>query len=210
MSCTTAREGVAAARARVNLAGKSVADGVVRAPFDGVVSERWVSPGEWASPGTKLITMVDGRTRRADLRLSESAAARVKVGAVVELEPVALKDHVVRAQITRIGAEIDPTSRSLTAEAQLPRDDKVLPGMFVRARIGVAERTLPAVPRTALIKRGSTWRVFAVVDNALEERVVQVGPAVADGRVTIVRGVAAGDRVATDAGARTADGIALR
>jgi len=53
-TCTQAQQGVAAAQARVSLAGKSVADGVVRAPFDGVVSERWVSPGEWASPGTRL------------------------------------------------------------------------------------------------------------------------------------------------------------
>jgi multidrug efflux pump subunit AcrA (membrane-fusion protein) len=66
------------------------------------------------------------------------------------------------------------------------------------------------VPQSALIKRGSTWRVFAVVDNALEERVVQLGPKVADDRVAITRGLATGDQVAIDATPETADGVALR
>jgi membrane fusion protein (multidrug efflux system) len=209
-SCTQAQQGVAAAQARVSLAGKSVASGVLRAPFDGVVTERWVSPGEWASPGTRLVTIVADGERRAELRLSESAASRVAVGAAVEVEPVALPGHVVVATVSRLGAEIDPSSRALVAEAALPPDARILPGMFVRARIAIAERTLPAVPRSAVIHRGDTWRIFAVVDNALEERVVQVGPEVAGGRIAIAAGLAAGERVATVAGERAADGVALR
>jgi membrane fusion protein (multidrug efflux system) len=209
-SCTQAQQGVAAAQARVSMAGKSVASGVLRAPFDGVVTERWVSPGEWASPGTRLVTVVADGERRAELRLSESAASRIAVGAIVEVEPVALPGHVVTATVTRLGAEIDPTSRALVVEAVLPPDAKILPGMFVRARIAIAERTLPAVPRSAVIHRGDTWRVFAVVDSALEERVVQVGPELAGGRVAIAAGLAAGERVATVAGDRATDGLALR
>jgi membrane fusion protein (multidrug efflux system) len=209
-ACTQAQQSVAAARARVSLAGKSVASGVLRAPFDGVVTERWVSPGEWASPGTRLVTLVADGERRADLRLSESAASRVTLGAVVEVEPIALPDHVVRTTITRLGAEVDPSTRALVAEAALPAGTRVLPGMFVRARIAIAERTLPAVPRSAVIHRGDTWRVFAVAGDALEERVVQLGPELDGGRITIAAGLTAGERVATVADNRAQDGLALR
>jgi membrane fusion protein (multidrug efflux system) len=208
--CTQADQNVAAAQAKLALAGKSLDDGVLRAPFDGIVSNRWVSPGEWASPGSRLVTLVADGPRIAELRLSEYAASRVAAGAEVQVEPVALTDHVVSAHITRIGGEIDPATRDLVVEAELSPDDKILPGMFVRARITVAERTLPAIPATAVVKRGSTWRVFAVVDNALEERVVQLGPKASGGRVTILRGVSSGDLVAANVGDKTVDGVALR
>lgn len=212
-TCAQSRQSVAAASARVAMAGQTLTDGLIRAPFAGTIADRWISVGEWASPQGKLFTLVDDSVLRADLALSEAAAAHARLGAPVTLSPVADPSQVVHAVITRIGVEIDPKTRALTVEVALPRDAAraaFRPGMFVAARIAVGERQLTTVPTTALVKRGSTWRVFAVVEGRLEERVVQRGPDTEDGRATLVRGLAAGESYARTLAPTTTDGMRVQ
>ena len=64
---------------------KSVADGLVRAPFDGIVSEKMVSPGEWVAPGKPLFTLVDDDPLKVELSISEIAVRAVKQDQRVEL-----------------------------------------------------------------------------------------------------------------------------
>ena len=210
-SCVQARQNVAAADARLTRAGQTLEDGIVRAPFAGIISERKVSLGEWASPQGHLFTLVDDEVLRADLSLSESASIHAKVGGRVDVTPVAAPNQVVVGAITRVGVEIDPKTRGFLVEVTMPEGAKetLRAVMFVKAAMAIGERELPSVPKTALVQRGSTWRVFAVVGDKLEERVVQLGPDTADGRATIVRGLVAGDTYAVDAASAT-DGTAVR
>ncbi|HRE87818.1 MAG TPA: efflux RND transporter periplasmic adaptor subunit [Myxococcota bacterium] len=202
---------VQAASARLDRAGQSLDDGLVRAPFSGIIAERFVSLGEWASPQNRLFTLVDDGVLRADLSLSESAAVHAQLGASVEVMPVAAPDQVAVGTITRVGVEIDPKTRGFLVEVTLPETTKLTlkAGMFVKAAMATGQRELPAVPASALVQRGSTWRVFAVVGDKLEERVVQLGPDTADGHKSIARGLSPGDTFAIDAQAAT-DGLAVR
>jgi hypothetical protein len=79
--------------------------------------------------------------------------------------------------------------------------------MFAEARLAIGDVVMPIVPTTALVKRGTTWRVFAVVKGRLEERVVQLGPALSGDRTAILRGVAAGERVANPVTEQIIDGL---
>ncbi|MCB9734106.1 MAG: efflux RND transporter periplasmic adaptor subunit [Deltaproteobacteria bacterium] len=213
--CAQARLNVSAASARLGKAGEALDDGVVRAPFAGTISERWVSLGEWASPQMKAFTLVDDHALRADLTLSEAASVHAKLGADVRIAPIAARDHVVHGTISRVGVEIDPKTRGLLVEVAIPKpaegEEAILrPGMFVEAKLAVGELTLPAVPKAAVTKRGATWRVFAVVDDKLEERVVQLGPDAPGDLATIARGLAADEPVAGKVDETTADGATVR
>jgi RND family efflux transporter MFP subunit len=194
-ACRQAEQNVRAAKVRAQSASKAIADGIIRAPFTGTVAERKVSPGEWANLGATMLTLVEDGPLRAELELSESASVHVRLGTEVELVAVALPDQTVRAKVTRIAPELDPTSRSRVAEVELPNVLGLVPGMFVRAKVITGKRPLPVVPREALIERGTTWRVFVAVDGELEERVVQLGPEFEADRVAIVRGVEVGESV---------------
>ncbi len=194
-ACTQAQQGVAAAEARARQASKGIADGVIRAPFAGVVTETWVSPGEWAAPGTRLVTVIDADPLIAELQLPEAAAARVALGQHVEVSSVVARGVWSDATVTELGAEISPTTRALRVDAALAPGHALRPGNFVEARLAVGTRELPAIPRGAAVRRGSTWRVFVAIDGALEERVVQLGPELDGGRVTVARGVAIGEQV---------------
>lgn len=206
-SCTAAAQNVAATKAQLQLASKSVADGVVRAPFAGVVTQRMIAPGEWAGPGMPLLTLVDDEPLRVDLSVPEAWVPRLQVGQEVAVEAVAYPGQRFSARVTKVGSEIGRMSRALVAEAELAPGSPLVPGMFAEATITVGATARPAVPRTAVVRRGNTWRLFAVVKGRLEERVVQRGPELDGDQVAIVRGLAAGERVAAAIDERIVDGL---
>ena len=83
--CTAAGQQVSAAAARIQALAKGVSDGVVRAPFDGVVAERHVTAGEWVAPGRSLFTLVDAEPLKIELAVPEAGVASVRLGQRVEL-----------------------------------------------------------------------------------------------------------------------------
>jgi membrane fusion protein, multidrug efflux system len=192
--CTAALEQVAAVQARTQMMTKSVADGIVRAPFDGVVSEKMVSPGEWVAPGKPLFTLVDDDPLKAELSISEVAVTQIKENQRVELVAVAHPEQRYGATVTRLGAEIGRT-RSLIVEARIDKNSDLVPGMFVEAHIKVGEVVRPVLPAAAVVRRGKTWRAFVIKNGEAEERPVQLGPPPGPGQVSIVEGIAKGDKV---------------
>lgn len=208
-NCTAAAQTVAATKAQLQLVGKSIADGVVRAPFAGRIDGRWVSPGEWVQPGMRLVTLVDDDPLHVELQVSEAYVPRVAVGQEVAVAAVAFPGQNFPAKVTRLGAEIGRQSRALVAEAELAPGSPLTPGMFAEAAITLAVKPMPLVPANALVKRGTTWRIFAVVKGRLEERVVQRGPELADGRIALLRGAAVGEKVAAPITEQVADGVAV-
>lgn len=193
-ACTAALQSVSAAQARTEMMSKSVADGLVRAPFEGVVSERMVSPGEWVAPGKALFTLVKDDPLKIELSVPEKAVTAVKLGERVDLVAVAHPEKSYGGAISRLGAEIGKT-RSLIVEAQLDKGSDLVPGMFAEAHVIIGETPRPVVPAEAVVKRGKTWHAFVVKGSEVEDRIVQVGPPPGPGQVSIAAGVAKGEKV---------------
>jgi len=203
--CESALSHVAAAEARGALVAKGIADGIVRAPFDGIVAARTVAVGEWVAPGRPLFTIIDGGPLKVELAVPEASVPAIRLGQVVELTAVA-RPAAYAATVTRLGAEIG-RSRSLIVEATVQPTPDLLPGMFVAARIVTGHTARPSVPATAVVRRGKTWRAFVAANGVLEERVVKLGPAPSPGRVSIVRGLATADRVVESITDQIVDGL---
>jgi len=203
--CTSALEQVSAVQARTQMMAKSVADGIVRAPFEGIVSEKMVSPGEWVAPGKPLFTLVDDDPLKVELSISEVAVTAVKDNQRVEIVAVAHPDKTYGATITRLGAEIGRT-RSLIVEATIDKGSELVPGMFVEAHIKVGETPRPVLPADAVAKRGKTWHAFVIKNGEAEERLVQLGPQPGPGQVSIVQGVAKGEKVVSKVSDQIVDG----
>ncbi len=206
-NCTAAAQNVAAIVARSRQVGKAISDGVVRAPFAGVIAEKWVSVGEWVAPGSRLVQLVDDDPLKVDISVPESAAALVKEGQSVELGTVAFPEKTFKAAITRVGSVLTETPRALTCEATIEPGSGLKPGMFVSVRVKLGEKPMPAVPKAALAQRGSTWRLWVVVKGHLQERVVELGPELPGGKVAIATGVAVGEKVAAAVTEQVSDGV---
>jgi membrane fusion protein (multidrug efflux system) len=216
-ACASAREQASAAAARVGLASKAVGDGVVRAPYSGIIVERKVQVGEYVRAETQLVSLVDPDPLRLELTVPESQIGRLAIGRALRFTTTGLPGRSFAARIDVLGPAVDRTGRSLVFEALVDGDAAapvdgapgLLPGMFVTAHIEVGRRELPVVPRNALRRAGATWRLFAVVDGALEERIVQLaGSGEPDGDVVaLLVGARAGDVVVSPASAELRDGM---
>ena len=204
--CTAALQQVSAAQARTEMMSKSVSDGLVRAPFDGVIAERMISPGEWVQPGKPLFTLVKADPLKIELSVPEVAVRAVKQGERVEVHSVAYPDKSYNATVNRIGSEIGKT-RSLIVEAQIDKGSDLVPGMFAEARLQIGENPHVVVPETAVVKRGKQWHAFVVTkDNELEDRLVQLGTPPEAGKQTIVHGVTKGEKLVAQINEQVVDG----
>ncbi len=193
--CKTAPISREVAQARENIASKNVGDGAIRAPFTGVVSERYIEVGEYVQASSKVLSMVQSGDLRLELTVPEANVANVKVGADVSFTVAAYPDKTFHGTVRYVSAAVRETTRDLVCEAVVPNPDKLLrPGMFADASLATGIENLPSIPLSAVFERQDKKRVYAVADGRLQERVLQVGPEV-NGRLTVHNGVKAGDKV---------------
>ncbi|HEX3765634.1 MAG TPA: efflux RND transporter periplasmic adaptor subunit [Kofleriaceae bacterium] len=204
--CTSTLQQVSAAQARTDMINKSVSDGLVRAPFNGQVTEKSVAPGEWVAPGKTLFTLVDDDPLRIELSVPEAAVRAIQNDQKVELTAVAQPGKTYSAKVTRIGGEISK-NRALVVEATLDPQSDLVPGMFAEAHVTTGQTPRPVVPADAVVERGKLWHAFVAVKGELQDRIVQVGPSLQPGKVSILQGVNKGDKVVAKVTEKIVDGL---
>jgi RND family efflux transporter MFP subunit len=176
------------------------------APFDGVVTEKMVDPGNMATPGVPLVTVEDDRSFRLEVRLDESRASLVHVGDKVDVrlderasggatERATASPAVIAGRVAELQRMLDPGAHDFLVKIDLPAGQSLRSGMYGRAVFrGEPHRGL-AIPETAVSRRGQLVVVFVVdADNRAHLRLVNASAAT-DGRVEIRAGLVAGERV---------------
>jgi len=194
--CRTLPLSAAAANARASLAAQNVGDGIIRAPFAGVVTERQIEVGQYVRQDTRVATLVSLDPLRLELAVPESEVAKVKLDAEVRFTVAAFPTQQYRGKIRFVSGALRSTTRDLVVEALVQNPDKtLLPGMFADVTLTTGSRKLPGVPRVALVERDGQTHAFAVVEGRLEERLLSLGPAAGD-RVSVLKGALVGDQMA--------------
>lgn len=178
----------------------------VRAPFDGVVTEKHALPGDLATPGLPLLVLESNQHLRAEGNLPEKLAGALRIGDAL---PVVVEDSAapVTGQIEELSSAADAVSRSLLVKVALPAG-LARSGQFVRLLVpaGVADALF--APISAVTRFGQMERVFVVADGRAVLRLVKTGRETA-GRVEILSGVNPGERVVLAPPAALRDGAAV-
>jgi RND family efflux transporter MFP subunit len=199
------------AKARVAMARKALADTIVRAPFDGVVGERLVSVGDYVTRGMKVASVMRVSPLRLELTVPAQYVTAVAVGGAVDLEVDAYPGETFVGQVRYVSPGLRADTRALIVEAIVANaDGRLKPGLFATARIEQAAKT-PAllIPATAVQKTATSTRVFVVVGDHLEERLITLGQVEGD-RVEASSGLSAGDRVVAGGLERLKDGALVK
>jgi len=201
-----------AARARVDLARKAAADTVVRAPFAGIVAERFVGTGDYVSRGTKVATVVRIDPVRVELTVPEQYLSQVSTGQPVRLTVDAYPNDVFTAKVRFVSPALKSDQRALTVEAIAPNaDGRLKPGLFATALLQhPAPASAMLVPASAVETIAGTSRVYVIAaGEKIEERIVTLGEKVGD-RVELATGVKAGERVAANPRGKLSDGVRVQ
>ena len=200
-----------AARARVTLARKALADTVVRAPFNGLVAQRMVSVGDYVTKGMKVAVVVRINPLRAQLTIPEQFVSAVGVGQPITFTVDAFPGRQFEGRVRYVSPALQADQRALTAEAIVPNPGNELkPGLFATAQVQQRRPTAAIlVPVSAVQTIGGTSRVYVVSGDRVEERIVTTGQTL-DTLVEITNGLKAGERVATTNVTKLVDGTRVQ
>jgi membrane fusion protein (multidrug efflux system) len=199
------------ARARLTLARKALADTVVKAPFAGLVVERKVSIGDFVTRGTKIATVVKVAPLRVELTVPEQSAGLIAQDQPVRIRVDAFPGRDFDGRVRFVSPAFRADQRALTIEAVVANADNALkPGMYVAADIQLpASDASVVVPVQAVQTSAGISRVYVVKGTVVEERMVTTGMALGP-LVEILKGVAAGEQLATSGITDLVDGARIQ
>jgi RND family efflux transporter MFP subunit len=172
----------------------------VTAPFDGVVTETLVDPGDLAAPGTPLARIEDVRALRLEVQVDEAQASVIDRAAPVEIAigPSALdagESITLTGRVIEVSRSADAGVHAFLVKVEVPANAGVSTGSFARARFTAPPRQVLAVPASAIVERGQLPTVFVITSGHARMRVVRVG--VSGAHVEILAGLADGEQVVT-------------
>lgn len=194
------------ARADANAIRSRISDRVIRAPFDGVLSLRTVSPGTVVSSGSPIATISDISSIKLDFTVPENFLTAIEAGQVIEAKSAAYPDQLFYGTIDKIDPLVDPLSRSITVRAVLANQSRKLrPGMLMTIKIVSETRRGLAIPETALLAQGDQNFVFRVDDEGIARRTpVEVGLR-SKGLVEVRNGLKLGSKIVVDGTVKVRD-----
>lgn len=203
---------LAAARARETSARQQLDDTILRAPINGVVSDRPASAGDIVSPGTPIVTIIDPSSMRLEAAVTSDQVSMARVGAKVRFRIRSLSNEVVTGTIDRLSPTADPITRQVTIFVTLPNvGGKLIAGLFAEGRVDAETRRGVIVPMGAVDETGPTPTVTRIRDGKAERVVVALGIRQAEAELIEIRtGLAEGDVLILGAAKTLSPGTPVR
>ncbi|NIA10420.1 MAG: efflux RND transporter periplasmic adaptor subunit, partial [Nitrospiraceae bacterium] len=190
---------VSRAEIALEVALTNLKDTQLRAPFDGIITKRFVDPGNrvYTMPPTVLMTLMDISHVKIVSDVPEKEMPRLHVAAPAFLKFDAFPGKTFQEKITRIYPDVDPVTRNFTVEINLDNPGgKIKAGMFAHVKIRVRKIRALVIPRSALLKIPGTgiYYTFRVTGDTVEKVNLETG-VFQDNLVQVLKGLKQGDRV---------------
>ena len=201
----SAQAAYAQALAGISKTEALISQKLVRAPFSGDLGVRKVEVGQYLTAGTAIVSLPDLSELWANFTVTEKDSGQLKVGQIVRISVDAYPGRTFEGKITTIEPQIATDTRNIRVQATIANPEKILkPGMFVTTTVVLPDKpAVITVPETAVDYTLYGDSVFVITEKkgddgktslVVERTFVQTGPRV-DGRVAIIKGVKAGDKV---------------
>ena len=189
-----AEAGVRAARAAAGELGAVASYATVRAPFDGIVTRRFVHPGAFAAPGAPLVALQDASRLRISASAAPDAVHGLRRGATLA---ATIEGRPATATIEGIVPASGGNLYTINALVANP-DRAILAGSAATLALPLGERPALVVPAAALVREGDLTGVTLRTARGDETRWIRTGPTLPAGdgpRIEVTAGLRAGDRI---------------
>jgi RND family efflux transporter MFP subunit len=221
----TQRSNVDVVARAMSVAERNLDDTIVRAPFSGIVTVKAAQPGEMVSPisagggftRTGIGTIVDMDSLEIQVDVNENFINRVRPDQQASAKLNAYPDWQIPAHVIAVIPTADRSKGTVTVRLALDQKDaRILPEMGVRVSF-LADPSQDAggkpasgviLSSNAVQGSGTAGVVFVVHDDVLERRTVRLGASSGDS-VTVLSGLAAGERVAVGDFVQMKDGVKI-
>lgn len=209
----SAKANVAALEAGLKEVNEMLEYTVIRAPFSGVITQKFARSGDMAAPGHPLVTLSDPTDIKITSSVPERLINAVETGMDVSILIKAAGDELLSGTLTNISTAGDPMSRQFSVEARLSENEtaqNLRAGMFAELFIETETSQALKVPESALVHRAQLTGLYTInEDNRLVLRWVQTGRKSA-GQVEILSGLSAGETFVAEAKQELRQGTIIR
>jgi RND family efflux transporter MFP subunit len=204
---------LASARAAVGVATATESFTTVRAPFDGLVTERVTDPGNLAAPGVPLLRIESDGALQIVVRVDEARAAYVHPGDRVSVSIDAAAGHAadhngLEGVVAEVARAVGADQRAFTVKVRLPPTVTARTGSFARVVFRGAPRHALLVPAHGIQRHGQVSSVYVVQDGVARLRLIRVGASSSDG-VEVLAGLDAGESIVVSPPPRLIDGASV-
>lgn len=198
-----------AARTRVVAARQQLERTEVRAPFDGVVSNRKVSAGDTAAVGKELMQVIDPTSMRFEGRVSADSIGEVAAGQRVNFRVHGFTDADFAGTVARVNPAANPTTRQVEVLVRFddPQRKPSVAGLYAEGRIEARSRASLTLPAASIVRDGDDAFAWRVKDGVLQKVKLDLG--VRDprtGHYAVNSGLGEGDAVLRHPGSTLKDG----
>ena len=204
------RANIAAAEANLARLDQMQAYRVVKAPFAGVITLRNVDVGALVNSGSTLLYRIaQTGTLRTYVNVPQTNASSIHTGQPARLSVTNLPGRTFIGTVARTANSLDPTSRTMLVEVQVPNvDGALLPGMYAQVDLSSPRANAPLlVPGDALMVRADGTQVAVVrPDSTVHLQKIQVGRDYGD-RIEVISGLEMGDRIIANPGDSAREGV---
>lgn len=186
-----------AAQAELAVAQKSLGDSVLLAPFAGIVAERHAQPGERVALDARVITLVDLSRLELEGALPATAIALARIGQKIAFRIDGFGAREFAGRIERINPATSAGSRSINVYAVIENQDGSLrKGMFAQGALllGGIDNAL-VIPLSAVREEAGQSYVYVLVEGSVKRKPIKTGAGDAAGKVQVLEGLEAGDRI---------------
>jgi multidrug efflux pump subunit AcrA (membrane-fusion protein) len=198
-----ARSQIVAARSSIEAIDTKIRDAKSVAPFDGVITKKFVEVGDPVQPGQPLLNFADMSRLQIKVEVPARLMPGVKKGMIFPAR-LDVGDVDIQVQVAQVFPIADPDRHTVTVKLDLPQGVPGGAGMYAEVMISdinAKVRELPVVPRNALVWRGSLPGIYVMNENNQRElRLVRTGDDVGADGVAILSGLRAGERVIVGGG----------
>ncbi len=186
-----------AAEAELVVARKALGDAVLVAPFAGIVSQRHAQPGERVALDARVVSVVDLSRLQLEAAVPPAAIGLVRVGQPISFRVEGFGEREFEGRIERINPAATAGSRSISVYAVIDNREGLLRGgMFAQGALTLSKvADALAVPASSVREEIGQTYVYVIDDGLVKRRNVKVGAPDAAGRVQVIGGLAAGDRI---------------
>ncbi len=197
-----AKAALASAHAQLGSVGQQLDYTVLRAPFAGIITRRFVHVGEAVQAGPPspqpLIQLQALDHLRVNVQVPQSAVDSIRKFHTAEILPGGESDRRITATTVEVFPYADPETHTFNVRLPLPAGAQGLyPGMTVKVAFATGEAKRLLVPASALVQRGELVAVYVIGEHTVTLRQVRAGSRDGD-QVEVLAGLDDGERVAND------------
>ncbi|MBS3907738.1 MAG: efflux RND transporter periplasmic adaptor subunit [Syntrophaceae bacterium] len=166
------------------------------APFSGEISRKYVDSGALVSPSTPIVNLIHTETIKVVANVLEKDIPLLKTGMKAKIRTESFPGKIFEGRIARISSALDPATRTLQAEIEVPNSERLLkPSMFARIEVVLMEKPRALlIPRYAVVLEDGSKAIFILKGNQAIRKKVITGYE-QDQYVEILEGASEGDQV---------------